>query len=319
MPPSSCAGTNIFNLYCSPLQDVVLSDLQLSGFADDHSVSRSFKANNRQEECVRNASLEKCLLNVKKWMDKAQLKMNLAKTEFIYFGNTRQIQKCTISNINMAGDLILRSYVIKYMGVWLDSGLSIKTHFTKKCKAAVLNFIRIRRICHLLSQETTATLLLSLCVSHLDYCNSILYGLPDNTIGKMQHIQNMCVCLVLRRNKCNSATVCLASLHWLPIKQRIKFKLCILTYKLLHNEGPKYLQDLLHHKKSKRTLRSSSDQYLLLIPRTNLKTYADRSFRIAAPTVWNELPHHIKCLPNLLKFKSLLKTHLYNIAFNQTP
>ena len=178
-------GANIFNLYCSPLQDVIPEELQLSGFADDHSVRRSFKACNRREECATNTSLEKCLLNVKKWMDEARLKMNPAKTEFIYFGNTRQIQKGTISSINVAGDLMPRSDIIKYLGVWLDSGLSFKMYITKKYKAAMPNFIRIRSIHHLLSQDTTASLLLSLCISHLDYCNSILYGLPDSTIGEM--------------------------------------------------------------------------------------------------------------------------------------
>ena len=74
--------------------------------------------------CDTNTSLENCLLSIKKWMDEARLKMNPAKTEFIYFGNTKQIQKCTISSIDVAGDLILRSDTIKYLGVWLDSGLS---------------------------------------------------------------------------------------------------------------------------------------------------------------------------------------------------
>ena len=181
----------------------------------------------------------------------------------------------------------------------------------------MLNFIRIRSIHHLLSQEPTASLLLSLCVSHLDYCNSILYGLPDNTIRKMQHIQNMCAHLVPRRTKWDSATACLASLHWLPIKQRIKFKLCMLTYKLLNNKGPTYLQYFLQYKNSDRKLISWHDHHLLLIPRTKLKTYADRSFKVAAPTVWNELPHQIRCSSSPLKFKSMLKTHLYNMAFNK--
>ena len=229
VPQGSCVGASIFNLYCLPLQDVVPQDLQLNSFADDHSVRRSFKASSRKKECATNAILEQCLLNVKKWMDEAQLKMNPAKTEFIYFGNTRQIQKCTISTINVAGNLILRLDTIKYLGVWLDSGLSLNTHVTKKCIAAMLNFIRLRSICHLLTQEATASLLLSLCVSHLDYCNSIFYGLPDSIIGKLQCIQKMCACLVLRRTKWDSVTACLASLHWLPIKQQIKFKLCMLT------------------------------------------------------------------------------------------
>ena len=69
-------------------------------------------------------------------MDEAWLKINPAKTEFIYFDNIRQIQKCTISTINVAGDLILRSDTIKCLGVWLDSGLSLKTHVTKKMQSS---------------------------------------------------------------------------------------------------------------------------------------------------------------------------------------
>ena len=145
---------------------------------------------------------------------------------------------------------------------------------------------------------------------------SILYGLPNKTIEKMQRIQSMCTHLVLRKTKWDSATECLASLHWLPIKQRIIFKLCTLTYKLLHNKGPKYLQELLHYRKPGRSLRSSMDPYLLVIPRTKFKTFAERSFEVAAPTVWNELPYQIQSASTLLKFKNTLRTHLYNMAFN---
>ena len=318
VPQGSCAGANIFNLYCSPLQDVVPKGLQLSGFADDHSVRKSFKASNRQEERATNTSLETCLLSIKNWMDEARLKMNPAKTEFIYFGNRRQLQKCEISSINVAGDLILRTDLIKYLGVWFDSGLSFKTHITKKCRAAMTNFTRIRSIRNLLTQEATESLLLSLCISHLDYCNSILYGLPDSTIKKLQRVQNACARLVLRRSKWDSAKDCLSSLHWLPIKQRITFKLCVLTYKLLHAKGPKYLQSLLQYRNPPRTLRSSSDSLLLVIPHTKLKTFAERSFKVAAPTVWNELPFHIRSSSSLPIFKRNLKTHLYKAAFLKT-
>ena len=74
------------------------------------------------------------------------LKMNPSKTEFIYFGYPRQIQKCTESSINMAGDLIVRSECIKYLGAWLDSALNFKFHITKKCQCAMINFIQIRSI-----------------------------------------------------------------------------------------------------------------------------------------------------------------------------
>ena len=198
VPQGSCAGANIFNLYCSPLQDVVPKDLQLSGFADDHSVRKTFKAGDTCEETTTISKLESCLLSIKQWMDQVRLKMNPSKTEFIHFGNAPQLHKCFTNSIDVAGDLILRSNVIRYLGVWLDASLNFKLHVTKKCKAAMLNFIRIRGICHLLTEEATSSLVLSLCVSHLDYCNAVLYGLPEVTINRMQKVQNMCVRLVLR-------------------------------------------------------------------------------------------------------------------------
>ena len=92
----------------------------------------------------------------------------------------------------------------------------------------MINFYKIRSIRHLLDVDTTANLCLSLCLSHMDYCNSILYGLPDMTISKMQRLQNMCAHLVLSIPKWHSAKQCLMDLHWLSIHQRIAHK--ILTH-----------------------------------------------------------------------------------------
>ena len=315
VPQGSCVGANIFNLYCSPLQDVIPEDLQLSGFADAHSIRKAFKAGNTNEEINTISQLEDCLLSIKQWMDQTRLKMNPSMTEFIYFGNAKQLLKCTANTINIAGNLILRSDIIRYLGVCLNSTLNFKLHVTKNCKAAMANFIRIRGIHHLLTEEATSSLVLRLCVSHLDYCNSVLYGLPDITLDRLQKIQNMCACLVLRQSKWESTTTCLAKLHWLPIRQCISFKICVLTYKLLHQQGPKYLQDMLQHKTFKRNLRSSQDNSLLLFPRTKCKTFASRSFSVSALTLWNNLPRSIRESDTLLSFKHDLKTHLYQEAF----
>ena len=245
VPQGSCAGANLFNLYCSPLNDVVPKDLQLSSFADDHSIRGTFKAGNIQQENATKEKIEACMLNIKHWMDTVHLKMNPSKTEFIYFGGRQQLRKCETNSLDVAGDLILRSHTIRYLGAYLDENLNYKLHINKKCQAAMFNYFKIKGIRRLLDIPTATRLCLSLCISHLDYCNSLLYGLPDNTIKRLQRVQNMCARLILRRGKRDSITQCLKELHWLPIRQRINYKILILTHKCLNGQGPLYLKELL--------------------------------------------------------------------------
>ena len=258
------------------------------------------------------------MLNIKQWMDQTRLKMNPSKTEFIYFGHPKQLCKCEVSEISIAGDLIQRVDLIRYLSVWMDSSPNFKQHITKKCQCAMINLLKMRHIRHLLDQDTTAHLSLSLCISHLDYCNSVLVCLPDSTIQKYQHIQNMCARLVLRRTKRCSITQCLKELHWLPIHQRIIFKLMVLTYKCLHGVSPEYLRNLPTPKKcTQRVMRSDQLTDLPVIPATKRRTFVDRSFSVAAPVICNQLPDQLRQAENLLKFKKLLKTHLFNKAFTK--
>ena len=117
--------------------------------------------------------------------------------------------------------------------------------------------------------------------------------------------------LVLRRSKGSSITQCLKDLHWLPIHQRIKFKILTLTYKYLNKQAPEYLQNLLVEMPTRRIgLRSESTYKKLLVPLSKRKTFAQRSFSVAAPTLWNDLPISVKQGNTLVQFKSLLKTDL---------
>ena len=169
----------------------------------------------------------------------------------------------------------------------------------------------------MLDESTIINLCLSLCISHLDYANSLLYGLPQVTIHRMQHIQNICARLILRKTNRDSITDCMKTLHWLPIEYRIKFKILTLTFKCLRGEGPSYLCNLLiENKPSRQGLRSQKLLHLLVIPRTKYKTFTSRSFSTAAPTLWNSLPDDLRTIDSLLTFKSQLKTHLFKQAYN---
>jgi len=144
----------------------------------------------------------------------------------------------------------------------------------------------------------------------LDNCNSFLYGIPKYLIHRLQLVQNCAARLVLCGRKYEHITPLLKELHWLPVEQRIVFKILLLTFKAVHNLSPSYIRDLLQTYKPVRSLRSSA-MNMLVILRSRLKFYGDRAFSVYAPKLWNNLPEHIKCRPNLCTFKSSLKTHLF--------
>ena len=103
------------------------------------------------------------------------------------------------------------------------------------------------------------------------------------------------------------------SLHWLPVKKRVKFKICMFVYKALNGLAPAYIRDLLDQSSTSasRPRLRSEDLLCLRGPRTNLKRKGDRAFAVMAPKLWNQLPPRIKFAPTLETFRTTLKTHLF--------
>ena len=133
--------------------------------------------------------------------------------------------------------------------------------------------------------------MVALVLSHLDYANSLVRGLPKASIAKLQRIQNIAAKIVLNKGKYDSTTSCLATLHWVPIKYRIEYKIITLVHRSLHNAAPPYLTRLVnYYTPRRRGLCSEEDTSKLEVPRTTKKTFAARSFSVLGPTLWNNLP-----------------------------
>eukprot|EP00057_Strongylocentrotus_purpuratus_P002322 XP_003724284.1 PREDICTED: uncharacterized protein LOC100888279 [Strongylocentrotus purpuratus] len=134
-------------------------------------------------------------------------------------------------------------------------------------------------------------------------------------LTKLQHIQNTAARLLTRTRKYEHITPILRSLHWLPIPQRIQFKVLLLTYKARNGLAPAYINGLISTKvqTSSIRLRSSSSVHLQLSsgPRTHTR-YGDRAFSVCAPKLWNNLPVSVRESPTLDTFKRRLKTYLFN-------
>ena len=153
------------------------------------------------------------------------------------------------------------------------------------------------------SLDTNSAIVLanSLVASKVDYCNSLYYGLPAASLDKLQRVQNSLARVVVpsvRRH--DHITPTLNRLHWLPIRQRIIFKIASLTYKTLHNRKPSCLFQLLNPYVPTRNLRSL-DKNLLTIPDIR-SANGRRSFAFAAPTIWNSLPFQLRTCPTLAVF-----------------
>ena len=166
------------------------------------------------------------------------------------------------------------------------------------------------------SRESTEMLVHAFITSRLDYCNSLLYGLPNYQLNKLQRVLNASARLV-----CNAPRFCqipplLRGLHCLPVKARIKFKILLITFKAIHSLAPKYLCDLLTSKSSLYNLRSS-DSIIRSMPAARSKTLGDRAFMVAAPTIWNSLPKEflmwavLRCILRLIFLELYIGEQFY--------
>ena len=135
--------------------------------------------------------MEMSLDNIIEWMNMNHLKINPMKTELMYIASRWQIRKCAENSTRGGADMVERSVQVKLFGTWLDEHLSFEYHILQKCKNAMLSIYKIRNLRRYLSMEACQVLIHSLIFSHLDYCSSLLYGLPECVIGKLQWVQSI--------------------------------------------------------------------------------------------------------------------------------
>jgi len=158
----------------------------------------------------------------------------------------------------------------------------------------------------LLTDDVAQTVACSIVASRLDYCNALLYGAPETTFDKLQRAQNNLARVVSHCRGRTDDRPLLRLLLWLPVRQRIIYKVAVLTHKVQTTATPVYLSDLVGTHVPTRALRSS-DAPLLVVPQTQTVLARHAS-------IWNSLPADIRLCESVSTFKRHLKTHLFRLT-----
>ena len=281
-------------------------------FADDTQIyiSTSFPDIAAASECI-----ERCIQDIKTWMTLNFLKLNQDKTELLLIHS--RYSKVDRSNftVNVAGTPISPSTTARNIGAVIDSNLTLECHVNQICRSSYLYLRKIGAIRKYLTTTVTVRLVHAFIMSKLDHLNALLLNLPDRLVEKLQRIQNTAARIVSRTKRSEHITPVLAKLHWLPVRARIVFKVCLLVYRSFNGQAPAYITDILETYKPSRNLRSGDDGLLLTVPRTRTSFYGSRAFSAGAPVLWNSLPLEVRSSASEYTFRKQLKTNLFKQYF----
>ena len=172
------------------------------------------------------------------------------------------------------------------LGVIFDENFTFRSHISAVCNSCFYHMGNLRRIHRHLDLDSAKLLATALVSSRLDYCNSLLYGIADIDLTRLQCVQNQLAHLVTKSPPFTSSLPLLRSLHRLPVRFRILFKINLLTYKTLREKQPVYLHSMLATSIPSCSLRSNNDNGLS-VPRvkTNTGAGAFHSLLVQRPTV----------------------------------
>ena len=312
VPQGSVLGPLFFISYSSGVFDMAAAHgFKIHGYADDLQI---YDHSRLEDIDTLSARLGHCVESIGVWMASNRLRLNAAKTEVILLGSSSRLKNCTFKEMVIAGNNLQLAKNVRNLGVIIDSSLSFSDHISKIVSTCYYHIRQLRTIRQSLTVDACHALARALILSRLDYCNALLSGISSFLVDKLDGVLRAAARLVLQLPRTSHVTNELRDrLHWLDIRPRIEFKLCVITYRSIHGLAPTYLANsciLVSSHPGRSGLRSAAngDMY---IPACKSATLGSRAFDISGPRAFNSLPVETRNCDSLPAFRKKLKTVLF--------